>query len=86
MNTLTETEKYWAGKPFKKWVVYVSKTRGYSSKPITTDKLYVRASSYESACRSGKDNSMLTGRVSVSARLAGPGDLGCIATMNGVAV
>lgn len=80
MKPLTDVEKYWHGKPFKKWVVYVTKIKGFG-KAIATDKLYVRASSYEKACITGKANSMFTGRLSVSARLATPADLGCIHTM-----
>lgn len=79
MKQLTETERYWADKPYKKWVVYVSKIR--RRKTIKTDTLYVRASTYENACISGRNNSMLTGKTVVQARLASPADLGCIHTM-----
>jgi hypothetical protein len=80
MKPLTDIEKYWHGKPFKKWVVYVTKIKGFGT-PIKTDKLYVRASSYEKACATGKANSMFTGRISTTARLAGPADLGCLSYM-----
>lgn len=77
-------EAYWAGKPHKKWVVFVSKVRGHG-KPVKTEKLYVGAQNYESACRTAKANSMLTGRITTVARLAHPADLGCVGRMAGEA-
>lgn len=76
---LTDTERYWKDKPFKKWVVYVSKIR--RRKAVNTDRIYVRASTYEKACITGRNNSMLTGKVVVQARLASPADLCCLDTM-----
>jgi len=78
MKPLTEADKYWADKPFKKWVVYVSKTKGAGGKVIKSDKLFVRARSYRNACVTGRYYSSLTGSTTVTARLAGPEDLGCV--------
>lgn len=78
---MTEIERYWHGKEFKKWVVYISKTRHGKTQ---RDTLYVRAKNYKSACESGLKNTMISGPKTALARLAGPADLGCDSTMNNI--
>jgi hypothetical protein len=69
-----DRETYWADKEYKKWVVNLGNTRG------GRDKKYVSARTEAGAILTGRIHSHLKGRVSASARLATPMDLGATRT------
>jgi hypothetical protein len=64
---------YWRGKPFKKWVVYLTKGSG---KKQESRIMHIQARDAERAVECAKRHCVLTGRVYGRARLATPSDLG----------
>lgn len=72
-----DAEAYWSTREHKKWVVYVTKCRGFGL-AVKTETRYVRARTMEGACRTAKFHSTFTGQVTAVARLANPWDLGIV--------
>ncbi len=72
-----DAEAYWASRPVKKWVVYLTKIRGYS-KPVASDKKIVSSRTQAGACKTARFHCSLTGNVRAAARLATPTDLGIV--------
>lgn len=69
-----DAEAYWRDKEYKKYVVRLSKGSGKREE----SRVYnITARTPERAIRAAKAYSTLTGRVSGTARLATPTDLGC---------
>lgn len=71
-----DADQYWSSREFKKWVVYVTKCRGYG-RAVKQETRYVRARTREGACRTAIFYSTFTGQVTAVARLANPWDIGC---------
>jgi hypothetical protein len=69
-----DAEAYWRDKPFKKWVVYLTKGSG---KKTDNRTMYIGAATAEKAIACAKRHCVLTGRINGRARLATPSDLGC---------
>ncbi|SFQ40288.1 hypothetical protein [Variovorax sp. 770b2] len=70
---------YWATEEFRKYAVDVR--AGPARRPMTVRTLYVRARTPESAVECAKRADWLRKRgARYSARLAGPRELGCVAT------
>lgn len=69
-----DAEAYWRDKPFKKWVVYLTKGSG---KKTDNRTMYIGAATEEKAIACAKRHCVLTGRINGRARLATPSDLGC---------
>lgn len=74
-----DAARFWEGKEFKKWAVDV--TAGPVKRPTYNQTHYARARNEESAIEAVKEN-MITkvSRARYQARLAGPRELGCVAT------
>lgn len=70
-----DAEAYWAQRTHKKWVVHLTKIRGYS-KPVDSDTKLVSAKTMQGAIDTARYHTTLTGRIRASARLATPTDLG----------
>jgi hypothetical protein len=71
-------EQYWSTREYKKWVVLLSKHRGFKTKAVASDVILVRARTSAKAIATARHHSTLTGNVSACARLANPWDLGCV--------
>lgn len=71
-----DPEAYWGPREFKKWVVLVARYRGFKAQYAETK--YVRARTEEDACRIALRESCVPGRLTASARLAYPHDLGIV--------
>ncbi len=68
-----DADAYWRDKVKKVWVVVLHKT---SKKHPGNDKKIVRAQTAAGAVKTAKANSLLSGKLSASVRLATPTDLG----------
>jgi hypothetical protein len=71
---------YWRYRVHKTWVVDVSAKRRAKGGVARVHTMYVRAVTKDGAERTARENTSLEGKVSASARLATPRDLGAVRT------